>query len=203
VAAPTVLLFDLGGVLVHTRGFAAIKALLAPSGCAEAFDDQLVRDRWLSSPSVRDFELGRIGASEFATRFVEEWGLSISPTAFRADVVAWIDRTYPGAEELLATLRQRYRVCCFSNCNELHWEAMASLLERFDHAFSSHLLGCIKPDEEAFQAVLSALGVGPEEAVFFDDSRANVVAAERLGMRAFLVHGPDEARRILESEGLL
>jgi HAD superfamily hydrolase (TIGR01509 family) len=203
VGAPTILLFDLGGVLVHTKGFASLKALLAPSGRAEAFDDQLLRDRWLSSPSVRDFELGRISASEFAARFVREWELSISPADFMADLAAWIEQTYPGAEELLAALRQKYRVCCFSNCNELHWEMMATFLQRFDHAFSSHLLGCIKPDEEAFRAVLATLGAEPEEAVFFDDSRANVEAAERLGIRAFLVHGPEEARRILERERLL
>ncbi len=200
---PTVLLFDLGGVLVHTKGFASIKALLEPSGCAEARDDQLLRDRWLSSPSVRDFELGRITAPEFAARFVAEWELSLSPAAFLADLEAWIDHVYPGAEELLATLRTRYRVCCLSNCNELHWATMAEFLRCFDDAFSSHLLGHIKPDEEAFWAVLRTLGVGPEEVLFFDDSRANVAAAEGLGIRSFLVHGPEEVRRILEREGVL
>jgi glucose-1-phosphatase len=203
VGAPTTLLFDLGGVLVHTRGFASLKALLAPAGCAEASDDQLLRDRWLSSPSVRDFELGRTTAPEFATRFVEEWGLSLSPAAFLADLAAWIEQIYPGAEQLLAALRQKYRVCCFSNCNELHWEEMATFLGGFDHAFSSHLLGRIKPDEGAFRAVLETLRAQPEDVLFFDDSRANVRAAERLGIKAFLVHGPEEARRVLEREGLL
>jgi HAD superfamily hydrolase (TIGR01509 family) len=203
VSAPTVLLFDLGGVLVHTKGFTSIKALLGLSDCAEARDDQLVRDRWLSSPSVRDFELGRATAPEFAARFVAEWELSVSSAAFLADLAVWIDHVYPGAEELLATLRKRYRVCCFSNCNELHWEMMAEFLQCFDDAFSSHLLGHIKPDEEAFRAVLRTLEVGPDQVLFFDDSRANVVAAEELGIRSFLVHGPEEARCILEREGAL
>lgn len=203
MGAPTVMLFDLGGVLVHTRGFASLKALLAPSGRPEASDDQLLRDRWLSSPSVRDFELGRITASEFSTRFVEEWKLSLSPTEFLVDLAAWIEQTYPGAEELLGALRQKYRVCCFSNCNELHWQLMSPLLQRFDHAFSSHLLGGIKPDKDAFREVLATLEAEPDEVMFFDDSRANVAAAEKLGIRAFLVHGPEGARSVLEREGLL
>jgi HAD superfamily hydrolase (TIGR01509 family) len=203
VGAPTILLFDLGGVLVHTRGFASLKGLLAPSGRPEAFDDQLLRDRWLGSPSVREFELGHISAAEFTARFVEEWELSISPEELLADLAAWIDHTYPGVEELLATLRQSLRVCCFSNCNELHWQMMAPLLQSFDHAFSSHLLGCIKPDEEAFQAVLKTLGAKPQDVLFFDDSRANVIVAEGMGMRSFLVHGPDGVRSVLAREGLL
>jgi HAD superfamily hydrolase (TIGR01509 family) len=203
MSAPTILLFDLGGVLVQTRGFTSLKGLVVPSGRPEAFDDQLLRDRWLGSPSVRDFELGHIAASEFAARFVQEWELSISPDEFLADLVAWIDHTYPGAEELLATLRQSFCVCCFSNCNELHWQMMAPLLQSFDHAFSSHLLGHIKPDKEAFVAVLEALDTRPEQVLFFDDSRANVAAAEGLGIRSFLVHGPTEARGALAGEGLL
>jgi phosphoglycolate phosphatase-like HAD superfamily hydrolase len=133
----SVLLFDLGGVLVRTRGFASIKELLADSGRPEAGDDQLLRDKWLGSPSVRDFELGRIDASVFTTRFVKEWELTVPEETFLADLAGWIESPYPVAEELLAALSPNHRLCCFSNCNELHWAMMTSLLQRFDQAFSS------------------------------------------------------------------
>ena len=203
MSVASVLLFDLGGVLIHTRGFESIKELLAASGQPEVGDGQSLRDRWLGSPSVRDFELGRLTAQEFAARFVQEWALPITPEAFLEDLTGWIERPYPGAEELLATLRRGYRVCCFSNCNELHWEMMASFLRNFDLSFSSHLLGCIKPDEEAFRAVLGLLEVAPGAVRFLDDSRANVVGAQKVGIKGFLVHGPEEARRVLQQEGLL
>ncbi len=200
----SVMLFDLGGVLVHTKGFESVKELLARSGRGEETgDDQALRDRWLSSPSVRDFELGRISPGEFAVRFVTEWQVPVSADDFLRDVQGWIDGVYPGAEELLDTLRQDHTVCCLSNCNEVHWAIMAPFLRHFDHAFSSHLLGQIKPDAGAFLAVLEVLGVKPQAVRYFDDARANVVQGEKIGMRAFLVRGPKEVRAILRQEGCL
>lgn len=200
---PSVLLFDLGGVLVHTKGFESIKNLLARVGRDDYPDDQSLRDRWLASPSVRGFELGRTTASEFAARFVEEWQVPIEPEAFLEDVVGWIDRVSPGAEELLSSLREDYVVCCLSNCNEIHWAMIAPFLTNFDFAFSSHLLGQIKPDKGAFRAVMKAVNVEPAGMCFFDDSRTNVAAAERIGIRSFLVDGPEEIREVLKKEGLL
>jgi putative hydrolase of the HAD superfamily len=198
------MLFDLGGVLVHTKGFESLRQLLAASGReAEAADEQALRDRWLGSPSVRDFELGRLTPAAFAESFVVEWQVSVAAAEFLQDVRKWIDRVYPGVEELLDTLRKDHLVCCLSNCNELHWGMMAPLLGHFDLAFSSHLLGQIKPDEEAFRAVLLAAGAQPEQVRYFDDSRANVAAALDMGMKAHLVHGPEEVRAVLRSEGLL
>jgi HAD superfamily hydrolase (TIGR01509 family) len=196
-------LFDLGGVLIRTRGFASVRAMLAEAGRDDELDDQVLRDRWLGSPSVRDFELGRITPSAFVTRFIEEWQVSVSPDTLMQDVAAWIEQPYPGAEELLDELRQQYHVSCLTNCNELHWGMLGPLLGHFDSTFSSHILGQIKPDEAVFRSVLSALGVLPEAVWFFDDSRANVVGAQKVGIKAFLVSGPEEARSALEEEGLL
>jgi glucose-1-phosphatase len=94
-------------------------------------------------------------------------------------------------------------VSCLSNCNELHWAQLAPFLEDFDSAFSSHLLGEIKPDERAFRAVLDELHVEPRDLHFFDDSRSNVQAARRLGIDAHLVGGFDDLERMLKEKGLL
>jgi len=200
-------MFDLGGVLVDTASLETLTSLLAgatPAGARDGtLDDQAVRDRWLRSPAVRSFESGRIPPEVFAQRFVEEWGVSMEPAAFLEDLSSWIRRPYEGAAELIARLREAHHVSCFSNNNELHWSKLAPFVAGFDSAFSSHLLGQIKPDEQAFRAVLGELGVGPTAVRFFDDSRANVEAAERLGMRAFLVDGLDGTRRALRDEGLL
>ena len=199
----SVLLFDLGGVLVHTRGFAAVKAMLRETAPAEVLDEQAIRDRWLGSPAVRDFESGWTSPPVFAARFLEEWQVSLTPEAFLDDFASWIERPYPGAEGLLRFLRGKHHVSCLTNCNELHWATLAPFLRHFDSPFSSHLLGEIKPDEQAFLAVMNELRVEPEVVRFFDDSRANVQSARGLGIRAFLVHGVTDVRRVLEEEGLL
>jgi HAD superfamily hydrolase (TIGR01509 family) len=169
----------------------------------EGPDDQTLRDRWLGSSSVRGFELGLVGPSEFATHFIEEWRVRVSPEDFLSDLATWIERPYPGAEELLADLRREHHVSCLTNCNELHWAALSPFLTQFDSSFSSHLLGRIKPDAGAYQAVLQALDVRPEAVRFFDDSRANVLGARAVGMKGFLVHAPAEVRSVLKRERLL
>ncbi len=200
----SVVLFDLGGVLVRVRGFTNLAALLSRLGVEWAGDGQEIRERWLRSTAVRSFELGQVPPGVFAQRFVEEWHLPIEPAAFAEDVAGWIVGPFPGAQRLIADLQHlRCHVSCFSNCNALHWEQMTSFLGLLDSAYSSHILGLIKPDEEAFAAVAERLGVDPGDIVFFDDSRSNVEAAGRVGMRSFLVDGPDACRAVLESEGLL
>jgi FMN phosphatase YigB (HAD superfamily) len=204
VRPPVVVLFDLGGVLVRTRTFARLAEIVAESGDGWSGDGDALRARWLGSPSVRAFELGRIPPSVFAQRFTAEWQLSVDPAAFAADLATWIVGPFAGSERLVADLQgRRYHVSCLSNGNEAHWREMTTFLSLLDSTFSSHLLGEIKPDERAFLTVAERLGVAPAQMVFFDDSRPNIAAAERLGTRSFLVDGPDACRAALEAEGLL
>jgi HAD superfamily hydrolase (TIGR01509 family) len=193
-----VLLFDLGGVLVDVGAFDAVRAMVG----ATVDDDELKR-RWLRSPAVRSFELGRVSPAAFAAQFVEEWQVPLTPEAFLGEVYSWIRQPYPGAVDLLERLRGGYHVACLTNCNELHWSQLTPFLECFDSAFSSHLLGEIKPDPKAFEAVMSELGVKPHEVRFFDDSSPNVEAARLLGIDSFLVNGIDDVMRAVTEGGLL
>lgn len=194
---PPTIIFDLGGVLVENVTVAALASLLpAPVDAGQ------LRRRWLASASVRVFELGRSNPAEFAAGFVAEWDLDVSASAFLADFAAWPRGFLPGALALVAELRRDHIVACLSNCNELHWTRFAGFAAEFDAAFSSHLLGCMKPDRGAFEAALERLAVEPGETVFFDDSPASVEAARRLGMRARLADGPRACREALAAEGL-
>jgi HAD superfamily hydrolase (TIGR01509 family) len=195
---PSVLLFDLGGVLVEIAAFDALKSIVA-----ETLDDDAITERWLRSPAVRSFELGRIPPAAFAAQFIDEWQVRLTPEAFLENFATWVKRPYEGAEALIARLRVEYRVSCLSNCNELHWSQLGGFLNCFDSAFSSHLLGAIKPDEGVFEKVMSELRVEPDQLCFFDDSYLNVQAAKRLGIGAYRVDGIRGVRRILQSEGLL
>jgi glucose-1-phosphatase len=195
---PSVLLFDLGGVLVEIAAFDALKSMLG-----ETLDDDAITERWLRSPAVRSFELGRIPPAAFASQFLDEWQVGLTPEAFLESFATWVKRPYEGAETLIARLRVEYRVSCLSNCNELHWSQLGGLLNCFDSAFSSHLLGAIKPDEGVFEKVMSELCVEPDQLCFLDDSYLNVQAAKGLGIGAYRVDGIRGVRRVVLSEGLL
>ncbi len=193
-----VMLFDLGGVVIENTGFDALNAMLPV-----ALDGAAIRERWLNSSVVRRFELGHLPASAFAEQFLEEWGITISPESFLDEFTSWPKGFYPGAEALLRRLRAEYHVSCLSNSNELHWARFGGFIDHFDRAFSSHLLGRIKPDADIFEDVMRELEVDPDRLYFFDDSLSNIQTAQRLGVRAFLVDGIRDVERVLEAECLL
>jgi putative hydrolase of the HAD superfamily len=196
--APKLMLFDLGGVLVENAAFGRLGRLLPGSPGAED-----LRGRWMRSSAVRRFELGQAGPGEFADEFIAEWGLGLSAGAFLAEFGSWVGGLAPGALEALRSLRARYRVACLSNCSELHWEKFGGFLGEFDQALSSHLIGAMKPDEEAFRRAFAHCGVEPAAVCFFDDTPMNVEAARRLGARAFRVEGVGQLVATLRAQGFL
>ena len=194
---PEVLLFDLGGVLIENDTFAALQNLLPTKPDGEA-----LRHRWLSSRAVREFELGRLAPEAFAVSFLAEWSLDLPPELFLDQFRSWPRGFFPGLRERLNRLRRRYRVGCLSNCNAVHWEKFGGFAQDFDIALSSHLLGAVKPDEEAFSRALAACGAPATAVRFFDDTEANVEAALQMGIPSFLVQGPLELLAALQTEGL-
>jgi putative hydrolase of the HAD superfamily len=196
-----VLLFDLGGVLVDYSGVRDLASLLPDQP-----SEQDVRARLSRCQPTEAYGLGRSSRREFAERFVGDWGLTLSPDAFLDEFRSWPRRLFPGATELLATLRPRYRIAVLSNTNELHWERVMDDLgvaALCDVAISSHHVHLAKPDPRVFVAALDRLDVPPETVMFFDDSIANVEAARTLGMQAFHVSGIDDIRARLTAAGLL
>ena len=201
MAAPSVLLFDLGGVLVETVGLEQVREILGAGLSAEE-----VRRRWVTSPVIHRFERGQCSAAEFAEAFVAEWDLAITPDAFFAQFRGWVTGPFEGTLELLETLGGRCTRACLSNTSEAHWDLIMEdfgLGGRLDHAFASHLIGMTKPNPAVFQWVARELDRPPAEFLFFDDGPENVDGARRAGMSARLVRGPVELRRELDRVGLL
>ncbi len=195
------LLFDLGGVLFELSGAAVV--------CRWSRDNltpRELKEKWLMSSSVRDFESGRIGFFEFRDQLKAELNLSVAHDEFTRVFKGWITGLYPGAEALLERLSSRYDLACFSNTNPVHWEILVRdyrLLDFFGDTFASFKMGMVKPDTEAFRYVIDRLAVPASSIAFFDDSQANVDAALACGLRAFCVSGVDGVASVLNRSGLL
>lgn len=196
-----VLLFDLGGVLVEFSGVEGLRSLLrAPSDAAA------IHQRLAACQLLRQFEVGAIEPSAFAEAFVAEWDLTVPPARFLAEFRGWSRALLPGARELLDALRPRYRLAALSNSNAVHWDRNTSDLGvtgLFDAAFSSHQLGCHKPDPAIYREALALLGVSAERVVFFDDVENNVAGAKAEGITAFQVAGVEQLTACLRKHGLL
>jgi HAD superfamily hydrolase (TIGR01509 family) len=193
-----VILFDLGGVLIENNGRAALTAMLPqPLPASEMWR------RWLDSPTVRQFERGRISSDEFAASFVREWEIDLEPAVFISEFATWPVGLFEGAEALLRRLKGTHHLACLSNTNAIHWQRFPQLHALFDSRFLSHEMGHVKPDREAFEHTVDKLGVAAADVYFFDDLLPNVSVAREVGMNAFQVHDFAGIEPILRKERLL
>lgn len=196
-----VVLFDLGGVLVHFRGASKMGELAGIS------DPDEVTARWLACPWLRAFEMGRCGPDDFAAGMVDEWRLALTPGAFIEEFSSWPGGPMAGAEDLVRQVASEgNQVCAFSNTNSLHWEGSArikDLMYLFDAAFLSFEMGMLKPDLEAFDYVARSLGLPPQRVLFLDDNQINVDAARTVGFSASRVLGVEQARIALIDAGVI
>jgi len=193
------IIFDVGGVLIQIDGVYALSQLLDG---AQTTDE--IQRLWVSSPSVRAHETGKISAEEFSIGVVRDLRLKIPPKQFLADFVNWVSRPFPGTFELLDALPQELTIAALSNTSATHWERIRSigLAEKFDQVYLSHEIGHLKPDVEPFEIALLGLGTPADEVVFLDDSLDNVETALSMGLKARRVESATHAREVLSEYGL-
>ena len=194
-----VLLFDLGGVLIHFAGFEELRGLLSGTP-----DVSTIRQRWINAEIVHIFERGDIGADEFARRFISEWGLDLRPEAFLREFASWARGPYEGAIDLLEVVHEDFQISCLSNSNELHTSRHRDAIGQYiDHQFFSNEIGLAKPDPKIFDFAIQSLGTPANRIAFFDDTAVNVEAAAKAGMNAYLTDGIEALKLCLERMGIV
>jgi len=76
-------------------------------------------------------------------------------------------------------------------------------LKWFDGIMLSGKVGLVKPDPRLFQLFLDSFFIDPSSAVFVDDLKHNVEAAEARGLQGIVFTAPNQLRRELAKVGLL
>jgi glucose-1-phosphatase len=196
----SVILFDIGGVLVELDGVPTLAKLMTLDGASR----EAIHERWMQSAAVIAYETGRISATAFAAAAVTEFQLPVTAEWFLEAFNAWPRRLQAGALELLDDIPTRYRLAALSNTSASHWERIEAmgLGHRFERLYLSHQIGQLKPSRQAFETVLEDLAVAPSAVLFLDDIESNVSAARAVGLQAEVVGDPEEARVVLERYGI-
>ncbi len=92
----------------------------------------------------------------------------------------------PDIAELLPRAAQQLPLYAFSNTNRPHVDHFskeyAGLLGHFRELYLSSSIGLRKPDVEAFDHVVAAIGVPANRIVFFDDLAENIEGARSRGL---------------------
>lgn len=185
------IIFDLAGVVLNLnleRDTEALHSVGLPDfeGC--------LADRSIASPLL-DYLNGQISADLFVERIAPH----CRPDATREEILYSMDAVLDDIpQERLATiaaLSKKYRVFLLSNIYEAAWQHTLNefsqkgycLEDCFEKVFLSHEMQLAKPDPRIYNKVIEETGITPEETLYFDDSRANIEAAQALGFRSVLV----------------
>lgn len=114
--------------------------------------------------------------------------------------------------QLLKDLREKYNVYLLSNTNPsvMSWAQSTDFSPEglpidafFDKCYLSFEIGCAKPDREIFDFIIEDSGMNPAETLFFDDGKANVEIAEKLGFQTYLTNQDEDLRKVFTDRELL
>jgi len=95
---------------------------------------------------------------------------------------------------------KRYKVGFLSNTEEPTMNFFYKQgYTMFDEVIFSCEKGFLKPQREIYEIILQRLCVQPEEALFIDDKRENILAAEKVGIQTILFKNPEQLKKELKS----
>jgi glucose-1-phosphatase len=197
-----VLLFDIGRVVIDVSFEKVLANWARHSGRAPA---ELV-ERFVVNESFRHHETGKIDDAAFFEGLRGSLGIALTDDQFLEGWNAIFVGEMTGIAPLLARAAQRMPLYAFSNTNPAHiahfFHAYADVLGHFREVFLSSTIGLRKPDAEAYDHVVEAIGVPASRILFFDDSAANIEGARARGLSAIHVTSTDDVAKALTALGI-
>ena len=196
------LLFDLGRVVLDID-FGKVAAIWA--GHADCEPAQLV-GRLKPNDSWQRHERGEISDTEFFENLRQSLGIAITDTQFLEGWNAIFTGEMPGIAASLARAGQALPLYAFSNTNGAHVahfsHAYAGVLGHFREIYLSSTIGLRKPDRDAYDHVVGAIGVPAPRILFFDDLAENIEGARACGLMAVHVTSPTDVADALAALGI-
>jgi putative hydrolase of the HAD superfamily len=198
---PSLILFDIGGVIIDLDFRDARQTLeseyLMDSETFLALTRSGYQGEILSV--TEKAMIGAIGSEEYLAAFQEGCKRPIPMETVRRLRVSMLGPERPAMLVFLAQLKQKIPIAAFTNTIALHWSLLTdpkiyTFPQLFGQIFASHLIGEAKPRPQAFAKVLNALGLGPEEVIFIDDSEINVSGATQVGIKGLVFKDIDTLR---------
>ena len=187
-----VLLFDLGRVVLDISFDKVMVTWARHAGCEPAE----LASRFVVNDSFKHHEIGKIDDAAFFASLRQSLGIGITDAQFLEGWNAIFTGEMPGIAPLLQGAAKRLPLYAFSNTNPAHVahfsQAYADVLGHFREIFLSSSIGLRKPDAEAYDHVVKAIGVPASRILFFDDSAANIEGARARGLCAIHVTSTDD-----------
>jgi 2-haloacid dehalogenase len=196
-------IFDLGGVLIDWNPRYLYKKIFTIESEMERFLRDVCNMQW-----NEQLDLGRNGRE-----CVRE--LSAVHPQHADHIAAYWDRwsemiagDIAGTVEIFRELRTKgeHRLLALSNWSEEKFNITRphfDFLNWFDGIVLSGVEKMVKPDLRFYQILLQRHDVEPRKAVFIDDMKKNIEAAQSLGIHTIHFTDPSEVRSRLSDMGVL
>ncbi len=184
----TFVYFDVNGCLI--RGYQrAFTALARATGASPDIIETLF---WRYND---DSNRGTISVTDFNKELSQRIGVDVDWGEAYLDAIEPVQ----DMQDLLIELMQHYKVGLFTNSmpgltGALRARGLLPDLP-YDAVIDSSEIGAIKPESKAYEIAAERAGCPPGEILLIDDTRGNVVAAERAGWHVLLYDGtePEES----------
>jgi len=192
------IIFDLGNVLLDLEYARARQAFQELAG--EEWD--FARGAAEAGPAFDLYLKGHVGEAEFFNQLRDQAPRPVEVDDLRRAWNSMLGQLPPHRLEMLARLRERYRLFLLSNTNYTHVQQLGRLLEEelgltreefeahFEKAYYSCEIGLRKPETAVYRFVLADAGIASETTLLVDDLAANIEGAQGVGMQVFL-HDPN------------
>ena len=192
------IIFDLGNVLIDIDPSLTIDEIENLGGVSW----NNTENRAELENQIHLFEKGLLTPMDFYKRTSELLELYIS---FEEFVEAWNKTLLDIPQErwdMIRRLSGWYNLYLLSNTNEIHIQTIFYkykkrfrqdlLFEFMNKEYYSNCIGMRKPDKIIFEHVINDSKIKPEETLFVDDLKKNIVAAAELGFQTYhLSHGEE------------
>ncbi len=182
--APRAVIFDIGRVIIQVDMTRSTGAL----GKVEGLTHSEVLRKLEADPRWPDWQEGRMAARDWHTHISQKLHL---PYDFEEFCAIWNSVLVPETllpDQLFEQLAAKCKLALLSNTDPIHvahFEATYPFVLNFPVRVYSCHVGFSKPGPAIYHHALRMLGVMPDEAMFIDDLRDNVLAAASLGINAF------------------
>ncbi len=203
-----VICFDIGGVLAKI--VKTWSEALAYAGI-EGTKPEVAGEPFARFENLDPYQAGAMPLGGYLSTLATHLGIE-TDRAIEVHNAILIEE-YPGVLHLVQILKSKgLFTACLSNTNEPHFQLFLAsgrfpAIEALDFHMASHEVRLNKPDPAIYRSFEEAANARGEEIVFFDDSPANVKAAQVRGWTALRID-PDadpaaEMTRALEDLGIL